>query len=134
MIVIELAGVPVGKGRPRFVRASGRAFTPGKTRNYETNLRLAAQDVMNGAAPLDGPLSVTVHARFPVPQSWPKKKQALALSGEVRPTVAPDADNLLKVLDALNEVAFRDDKQIVEARVVKSYSERPCMRVEISPA
>lgn len=134
MIVIELAGVPVGKGRPRFVRRTGNAFTPDKTRNYETNLRLAAQDVMSGAAPLEGPLCVTVHARFPVPQSWSKKKQALALSGDVRPTVAPDADNLLKVLDALNEVAFRDDKQIVEARVVKSYSERPCMRVEIAPA
>lgn len=133
MIVIELVGVPCGKGRPRFMRSTGHAYTPAKTRNYETNLRLAAQDVMAGAPPLDGPLSVTVNALFPVPQSWPKKKQAQALAGEVRPTTKPDADNLLKVLDALNEVVFRDDKQVVDARVVKSYSARPCMRVEIMP-
>lgn len=132
MILIELTGAPSGKGRPRFIRATGHAYTPEKTRNYESSLRLAAQDAMNGAAPLEGPLAVTVHALFPVPASWSRKKRDDALSGLLRPTTKPDADNILKVLDALNEVVFRDDKQVVDARVVKTYSARPAMRIEIS--
>lgn len=47
------------------------------------------------------------------------------------PTSKPDPDNIMKGLDALNEVVFRDDKQIVDARVIKSYSERPALRIEI---
>lgn len=131
LIVIELAGTPVGKGRPRFIRRTGHAYTPEKTRNYEGNLRLAAQDVMGGAKPLEGPLAVTVHALFPIPASWSKKKRSAALDGSMWPTSKPDPDNIMKGLDALNEVVFRDDKQIVDARVIKSYSERPALRIEI---
>ena len=36
------------------------------------------------------------------PQSWSKKKQKMALSGEVKPTTSPDIDNYLKsVLDGM---------------------------------
>ncbi|QPF87006.1 RusA family crossover junction endodeoxyribonuclease [Bradyrhizobium genosp. L] len=131
MIVIELAGIPQGKGRPRFMRKTGHAYTPEKTRNYETNLRLAAQDAMHGANPIEGPLAVTVRALFPVPTSWSRKKQTAALEGSVRPTGRPDADNLMKVLDGLNEIVFRDDKQIVDGRVIKTYSARPALRIEV---
>ncbi len=130
-IIIELAGVPVGKGRARFVRATGRAYTPGKTRDYENNLRLTAQVCMIGRAPLEGPLSIAVQALFPVPASWSKKKREAALAGAIRPTVKPDADNLLKVLDACNEIVWRDDKQIVHASISKRYGERASYRVTV---
>lgn len=42
----------------------------------------------------------------------------------------PDIDNVVKaVLDALNGVAYRDDTQVIELHVRKSYSEKP--RVEV---
>lgn len=33
-ITIRLAGAAQGKGRPRFARKTGHAFTPAKTRGY----------------------------------------------------------------------------------------------------
>jgi Holliday junction resolvase RusA-like endonuclease len=130
-IRIVLAGEPQGKGRPRFVRASGHAFTPAATRKYESALRYAGQHAMRGAAPLQGPLCVVMVAVFPVPASWSAKKRAAALACEIWPTVKPDADNLVKVLDALNEVVFRDDKQVIDVRLVKRYGDRPRLVIEI---
>lgn len=133
-IVISLPGAPQGKGRPRFVRATGIAFTPAKTRSYESLLQGAAIDAMNGIRPLDGPVAVAVLAYFPVPASWSKRKREAALSGTTRPAKKPDADNLLKVLDSLNAVVFRDDAQIVDASVAKHYSDQPRLEVRVRAA
>lgn len=131
MIVVELSGTPLGKGRPRFMRATGHAYTPEKTRNFETNLRLAAQDAMNGQPPLEGALLVVVQAFFPIPQSWSKKKRIAALTHAIRPTTKPDWENIAKMLDAFNEVVWRDDAQIIHGTIIKQYSDRPRLRVEI---
>jgi len=131
-ITIRLGGVPKGKGRPRFVRATGHAFTPAATRSYEAALRLAAQDVMGDRAPLSGPLRVIVAASFAIPRSWSKRKRLDALVGTLRPTVKPDLDNLLKCLDALNGVVFDDDKQVVDATVLKTYADRPELTVQVT--
>lgn len=80
---------------------------------------------------MEGPVTLVMWVRFPVPESWSKKKRAMALSGLIFPTVKPDADNSLKLTDALNELVFRDDKQIVDARVIKHYSDRPGMTIEV---
>lgn len=133
MITIELAGVPRGKGRPRFVKATGIAFTPARTRSYESDLKLAAQDVMDGRPPLDCPLRVVVTAMMPVPRSWSRVKQRLALLGALLPTGRPDWENIAKCLDALNQVVWRDDALIVDGRIVKQYSERPALRIEVTP-
>lgn len=135
-IVIILAGAPQGKGRPRIGRmANGRpmAFTPANTRSYESALRLAAQERMRDRAPWDGPIELQMEARFPVPASWSRRKREDALAGRLAPTTKPDADNLLKTLDALNEVVWRDDRQIVSATVRKLYSERPALWIRVAP-
>lgn len=132
-IVIRLAGEPKGKGRPRFLKATGRAFTPTATRSYEAALRLAAQAIMVGRPPLDGPLSIKIAAGFPIPASWSRKKRTDAAAGLIWPTVKPDADNLAKMLDALNEVVFRDDKQAVSVLIEKRYSETPDFIISVEP-
>jgi Holliday junction resolvase RusA-like endonuclease len=129
--VVELCGKPEGKGRPRFSRSARIAFTPANTRKYEANLKFAAQEAMAGQPPFDGPVSVLVEALFPIPQSWSKKKQAQALTDEIRHTSRPDVDNLMKSIDALNQVVFRDDSQIVHAVVTKRYSDRPALRITV---
>ena len=59
-----------------------------------------------------------------------KVRRTAMLNGELLPAKKPDIDNIVKaVLDALNEVAYRDDTQVVELQVRKQYSERP--RLEI---
>ena len=133
MIQIVLAGEPTGKGRPRFSRATGRAFTPQTTATYESALRYAGYKAMNGALPLEGPLTIEIGAFVPVPKSWSKKKAAAALSGELRPTSKPDRDNLAKMVDALNEVVWRDDSQIVDWTIRKFYSDRPRLEVVVGP-
>lgn len=129
-ITITLVGEPRGKGRPRF--GNGRTYTDVKTRRYEDVLRLAAQSQMGCRPPLDGPVIVDVEARMPVPASWSRKKQVAALAGEIAPTSKPDIDNIIKSLDALNKVVFRDDKQIVRATVRKIYHEQPALIIRIS--
>jgi Holliday junction resolvase RusA-like endonuclease len=85
MIEIVLLGKPVAKGRPRFNRESGRAYTPAPTVKYEQLLRLAAADVMGDRPPLEGPLTLHMHVVVPIPASWPKRKQEAARSGETAP-------------------------------------------------
>lgn len=129
-IVVELAGEPVAKGRPKFGR--GHAYTPQRTRNYETDLQWRAKQAMRGRMMLEGALKVDVLAAFPVPRSWSKIKQARALAGILRPTGRPDADNVLKSAgDALNGIVWRDDSQIVSATITKRYSDRPRLRIEV---
>lgn len=137
-LVIFLPGPPRGKGRPRMrvVNArSGRSFasvyTDAKTRNYEGMLRQTAHLAMRGAPLLTGPLRVTVHALFPVPASWSRKNRADALSGFVRPTGKPDCDNLGKEIDALNGIVWHDDSQVVDMRIIKSYSDKPSLQIAV---
>lgn len=65
--------------------------------------------------PLQGPLALGVKAYLPIPESKPKKWQARALAGQIRPTTKPDLDNCIKNLkDVCKGVFWQDDKQIVE--------------------
>ena len=133
VVRIVVPGAPVGKGRPRFVRATGRTYTPTKTANYEAILAAAGGEAMEAARPLDGPLEVRVTAFMPVPTSWSRKKQRTALEGSIRPG-RPDADNILKLAaDSLNNIVWRDDLQIAEARVSKVYDAYPRLEIEVEP-
>ena len=69
-----------------------------------------------------------------VPASWSRPKRDKALAGVLRPTGAPDVDNMLKVIDGLHGIVFENDSQIVEAKISKSYGENPLLRIEISEA
>lgn len=129
VITIILPGPPVGKGRPRFVRATGAAYTPAKTRAYEDRLRAAATEKMLDRAPLEGALEVGVIALMPIPESWPRGKRHDAARGLIRPTTKPDDDNVLKILDALNGVVWRDDAQRTDTQIRKRYSFTPALHI-----
>lgn len=120
-ITFTVPGMPVGKGRPRASTRGGkvRMFTPAKTVSYEAELKHFATLALAGRDILLGPLRVTVTATFPKADSWTKKKAAAA----VWHTSRPDADNLVKCLDGLNGVIWKDDAQIAEATVRKVYSD-----------
>lgn len=132
-VLIDLPGLPRGKGRPRFAMRGGRpsTYTDDKTRSFEGALRQAAQVAMAGRPPLECAVVMDMRAVFPVPASWSKKKQAEALAGMLRPTGKPDADNLLKVSDGLNGIVFRDDAQVVRAVVEKRYGTFPGLHIEV---
>jgi Holliday junction resolvase RusA-like endonuclease len=122
-IIIRLPGPPRGKGRPRF--AGGRwVYTDAATAAYEKALGYAARMAWRGD-PITGPVAVRVIASMPIPKSWPKAKQFDARTGQLPHTSKPDADNILKMLDALNGIVWIDDAQITFASVQKQYSATP---------
>jgi len=76
-------------------------------------------------------LDLRIVAYFSIPASASKKKQKQMEDGEIRPSKKPDMDNIIKVVaDSLNQVAYRDDSQIVDCQIRKFYSRQP--RIEIT--
>lgn len=131
-VAFVVPGQPQGKGRPRIgkVGAHARMFTPPKTVAYQGLVALAAQQAMGRMTQMQGPVSVDLSLEFGVPASWSKGKRADALMDAIKPTVKPDADNVVKaVFDGLNGVLWRDDVQVTDLRVRKKYAEQPCVRV-----
>lgn len=124
-----IPGVPVPKARPRVVR--GHAFTPKKTKDYE----VLVKDVYNltvGEYLGDSAIVATINLYFPIPESYSKSKKRRIEDGEIKHTKRPDVDNCAKaILDALNEVAYKDDAQIVESRITKHYAVDGEARAEV---
>ena len=130
VVTIIVDGPPVGKGRPRFVRATGRVYTPAETEGYENCIRLTGRVAMKGRPLLLGPLEVGVVALVAIPQSWSANKRRHAELGVVRPTSRPDGDNFLKIaLDALNGTCWRDDAQVTDITLRKRYSAHPALQI-----
>lgn len=132
MSEFTIPGKPYGKKRPRFSRKSGRAYDP--KGNAETEDSIGVIALPHFPRPLDGPVRVSVVARFCPARSWSKKRRAEALG---RPhTQKPDCDNIGKtVLDALNRIAWADDSQAASITISKEWSERDetVVRVEQMP-
>lgn len=126
-----IPGKPQGKARPRFTR-TGHAYTPDSTRLYEQEVRAAYLEAAGGRTYADAPVTVDILAFYPIPKSAAKARRAAMESGELRPAVKPDWDNLGKIIcDALNGVAWRDDAQVVRATVDKRYGMEPMVHVVI---
>jgi len=135
-ISFTVPGNPVAKGRARAFKRGNHIghYTPATTANYENLVKLLASQEMAGKKLFDGPVSLYVNLTFTVPESWSRKRKEMALMGEIYPTVKPDLDNCLKILgDALNGVVWVDDKQVVDVRVRKYYSSKPCAVVSVEP-
>ena len=118
MIVIE--GKIKGKARPRVY--NGHAFTPKDTVNYENWVKLCYQQ--QGGKLLQGSIRANIIAYYKIPKSYSKKRVQAIREGKEYPQKKPDIDNCIKViLDALNGIAYEDDKQVVQVIAVKKWTE-----------
>lgn len=125
---IVIQGKVQAKQRPRWGRYN--TYTPEQTRNYENWVKLSFINQYPNFKPLENELEVSIKAYFEIPKSVSKKKREQMLNGNIRPTIKPDLDNIAKsILDALNKLAYIDDKQIVFLEVEKFYDVSP--RVEL---
>ncbi|WP_349687565.1 RusA family crossover junction endodeoxyribonuclease [Acidaminococcus sp. DS4831] len=130
-VEIIVMGEPVAQGRPRFSQVCGHvtARDPDKSKNYKALVRSEAQRIyeMDKAfAPIDGPCYMLLTVGRSIPKSWSKKKQAMAIKGEIRPTSKPDLDNYIKgILDAINTVIVKDDSRVVGINAIKRYQSNP---------
>lgn len=104
---------PTAKGRPRITRG-GRCYTPKKTVLAEKVIQAYFGLQFRDLTPLTGPLELTLMFLMDKPKS-----NRLFL-----PTVKPDIDNLCKLFcDAVNGIAWEDDKQVVGAKLLKKYAD-----------
>ena len=128
MITFKVDGVPVPKGRARYVRRGNHisTYTPEKTRTYETLIKDAARQAMGGSEPLETPVSLYLYIRVPIPASATKKRLQAIADGSEKPIKKPDASNILKsVEDGMNGVVYHDDSQIINIHVTKVFSSEP---------
>lgn len=137
---IVIDGEPVGKGRPKFARQGNyvKTYTPEKTAEYEnliqTVYRLTAKNEQYQTVyfPADTPVSVHIRAFYGIPKHTVKAKSEEMLSGRIVPLKKPDLDNICKIVcDALNGIAYADDKQIAELSCRKFYSRNPLIEITI---
>lgn len=103
-----------GKGRVKFVKATGRTYTPDKTAEAMELIRRAFVGVGGERAPEGVPVRVSITTARGMPKSRPKRLES-------EPDVyKPDADNIAKlVLDSLNGTAWVDDTQVTNLVVQK---------------
>ncbi|MBM3292225.1 RusA family crossover junction endodeoxyribonuclease [Candidatus Bathyarchaeota archaeon] len=112
-VFFTIKGDPVPKARARTVRKGGRtwSFTPKKVAEWEKIIKNEAKKNFNN--PFSGPVMVSMIFYISRPASRRK---------DIWVPTTPDLDNLEKaVLDALNGVAYIDDRFVVGKNAQKKY-------------
>ena len=104
------------KQRPRHTRG-GRTYTPAETSTYEQHVRAAYRQAVG---PFLGDDKAGVPLRADIEIFEDLAVVTLTELDGPRSTVAGDCDNLAKgILDALNKVAYHDDRAVTELLVVR---------------
>ena len=120
LVIVE--GKIKGKARPRFNTKTGRTFTPADTLQYENWVRVCYKE-QNGRY-FEGAVRATITVYYKVPKSYSKKRVQAIREGLEHPQKKPDSDNVAKIiLDSLNKIAYEDDSQVVELKVIKQWTE-----------
>ena len=116
-------------GKQRARRGKGGVwYTPEATRAAER--RIATEWMAARLGRLSGPLSLRVVAEYAPPKSWSKAWKTSAC-GEPY-AQKPDGSNVLKLVeDALNGVAYADDRQIAEVSIRQVYGAADSLTIEI---
>lgn len=132
---IRMLGKPKAKQSVKFTGA-GIKYTPTDMVSYANYVKLCFQHDYPEHLPhlLNGyNLAVNIYVYVKYPKSFSKKKRELAEKGYIRPTVKPDWDNISKnICDALNGIAYPDDKAIVDGTVHKYYADSDYVNVDIT--
>ena len=132
----EIKGKSKAKQSVKFTKG-GIKYTPRDIVEYANLVKMSFISTFPAWNPshfIDQPLSVIINVYKQVPTSYSNKKRERALAGEIRPTVKPDCDNIAKnINDALNGIAYPDDKQIVSLTVNKHYALDERVEVVINP-
>lgn len=136
-LTFVVSGEPKSQPRPKASRRGSfiHIYTPATAKAWKGSVAKAAGPFLS-AGPLTGPLSLSLDFRFARPKSHFTSKGALSKSARLAHTTKPDADNLAKaVMDALTDAGlWRDDTQIVQLNVTKTYDANEGVTVRLADA
>ena len=123
-------GPCVGKQRPRMTR-TGHTYTPKATKDYESEVLMAFAMEENDLI-FDNPVAADIQIFVTMPKAWSKKRKAMNIDKPPIDIRTPDLDNVAKsILDALNGVAYKDDKQVVSLEVNRMWGIEDKVVVEL---
>jgi Holliday junction resolvase RusA-like endonuclease len=133
-VTIVVPGVIRAWKRVQVNRKTGSWYTDPDVETYQSGVRREAKLVMAGDPPLSCALELSFLAVWPVPDGWSNRRRQMALDGLIPKITRPDLENTFKgVLDALQMIVFRDDKQIVSyGRCAKIYGDRPRLEIRFT--
>lgn len=135
-VLIVIEGAPFGK---QSVRAGLRGkhvvtYMPKETVEYEDRCHWEAKASMQGRPLFEGPVELKLQLFYPIPASWPKRKQEAARLGQIVPTKKPDSSNCLKAIeDGFTGAVWVDDCQVVDHFITKRFSDNPCVVAIVTP-
>lgn len=137
MIEFTIPGRPKAWQRavPFVDKRTGRMIkaTPKDMQAAQKDVATLCRFAMRTAKPMTGAVRLELLFVYAIPPSWPAWKKAAAKEGKVWKTSRPDVDNLVKlVMDALNDIAWRDDCQIVRLSPGKRYGSPERTEVRIT--
>ena len=116
-IQFSLPVEPIPQSRPRFDSRTKRTYQPSRCKEYKGLVRMAAKSAMAGQAPTKKPC----HCDLKIYRKYEATSRKFG-----------DLDNHAKsILDAMNEIVFVDDSQIVKISVEKFKSQTPRIEVNI---
>ena len=121
------SGIPIAKKRHR--TANGITYDPQSKQKHGMKFEFANQLRQQGyLKALEGPIWVNLDIRYPIPKSWSKKRKITANYKVSR----PDIDNIAKFyFDVLNQIAYKDDSQVVSISSQKRYSDEPGIEINL---
>lgn len=138
-MMFKVPGPPQGKARARTFYNPNinkmSSITPEKTVLYENLFKQCylASHMADKIYMDNEPLEMEITAIYDIPMSVSNKRRDRMLKSFEYPTKKPDIDNIAKVVcDALNGVAYKDDKQIVSLKLAKRYGSLPMVVIDIN--
>ena len=123
---------PVQTQRPR-ATAYGHFYVPNAAKNKKNIRKEVAEQIdLSTFKLIQGMVILKIKFYIPIPKSFSLTDKILAEAKYIRPTVVPDIDNYMKTyMDALTDVVWLDDGQVVESHAYKYYSIKPRVHITI---
>ena len=129
MFIFEIFGEPQVQKQTQW--GKGRAYDPSK--KYKESIQWQIKPYAP-EKPILGPVQVTVTFYLPIPKSTSSVKRRQMLNHVILPDKRPDASNLYYIIEnAMKEIVYVDDSQVVNLNVSKFYGEEPKTVIQVRP-
>jgi Holliday junction resolvase RusA-like endonuclease len=136
-IKLVIPGKPIAKARPRFFRRGKFVGTYNSQDTEEGKFMLEAKSQLDGYQLIDGPISLEIIFALPRLKSHygtGRNAGKLKKSAPIYHTKKADIDNYCKfAMDCLNNVAWKDDSQVVALTAEKMYADEARTIIFIQP-